>query len=115
MSIESVSIESTRAELAAFMEKVRSGAVHYHPATARDCARHYDRLGAILLRHKATLAELEELGGFGGFDSARQLRAGFARKAAEAHQLLDHFIAAAEQMRAAFLMSGGLLAEETTA
>lgn len=110
-----MSIEHTRAELAAFLAQARSGAVRYDPAAARDCARQYDRLGAILLRHKATLTELEELGGFGGFDSADQLRAGFVRKAAEAHHLLDHFITAADQMKAALLISGGLLSGENTA
>lgn len=106
-----MSIESNRTEIANFKQQAVSGVVKYDPATALDCARHYDLLAATLTRQKTKLLELENIGGFGGFESAEQLRAGFTRKAGAAHQVLDQFIAAAYQMKEAFLISGGLLTE----
>lgn len=106
-----MTIEVSRAEIANFKKQAQSGAVKYDVTTARDCALHYDQLAGTLTEQKQKLAHLSELGGFGGFDSAQQLRKGFNHKADEAHRLLDQYIAAAYQMKEAFLISGGLYHE----
>ncbi|MEU7632294.1 hypothetical protein AB0C34_20240 [Nocardia sp. NPDC049220] len=110
-----MTIESSRADIARFKEAAQAGTVQFDPAAARQCAEQYDRQADSLIHLRQRLESAAELDGFGGFDSAQQLRAGFSRKAGDAAALLDHYIEAAHRMREAFLISGGLLEEADAA
>ncbi|MEU7765541.1 hypothetical protein AB0B25_10525 [Nocardia sp. NPDC049190] len=110
-----MTIETSRADIARFKQAARAGTVQFDPAAARQCAEQYDRQADRLIHLRQRLESAAELGGFGGFDSAQQLRDGFGHKARDAAALLDHYIEAAYRMREAFLISGGLLEEADAA
>ncbi|MGO4616369.1 hypothetical protein AB4305_19030 [Nocardia sp. 2YAB30] len=110
-----MTIETSRADIARFKEAAQAGSVQFDPAAARQCAEQYDRQADRLIHLKLRLESASDLGGFGGFDSARQLQAGFGHKARDAAALLDHYIEAAYRMKEAFLISGGLLEEADAA
>ncbi|GAB2675418.1 hypothetical protein ACWDYH_14285 [Nocardia goodfellowii] len=110
-----MTIETSRADIATFQQQAAAGTVKFDPAAARRCAEMYQHEADRLLHLKRRLAALAELHGFGGFDSARQLQAGFAAKSRDAAELLDNYIEAAYAMQAAFLTSAGLYEEADAA
>jgi hypothetical protein len=110
-----MTIETSQADIARFLQTAQGGGVSFDPAAARRCADIYDQQVDRLRLLQQHLDAVSELQGFGGFFSAQQLRAGFARKAREAAVLLDHYIAAAYQIKEGFLLSAGLYEEADAA
>ncbi|WP_327096246.1 hypothetical protein OIE68_41060 [Nocardia vinacea] len=110
-----MTIESSRADIARFKQEAQSGTVKFDPDAARRCAEMYDNQADRLIYLRQRLESAGELDGFGGFISAQQLEAGFAHKARDAANLLDHYIEAAYRMKEAFLISGGLFEEADAA
>ncbi|NNH72852.1 hypothetical protein HLB23_23840 [Nocardia uniformis] len=78
---------------------------------ARKCAATFLRFAAALDPQLARSTELQSLTGFGGFDSARQLRRGFEGKAAELTTTLRGLRETAVRMAEAYLVAGGLIEE----
>ncbi|GEM35218.1 hypothetical protein AB0H58_14220 [Nocardia neocaledoniensis] len=110
-----MTIESSRAEISRFRSAAAAGTVKFEPEAARRCADLYEQQADQLAQLRQRLETASEAGGFGGFVSAQQLQAGFAHKARDAAELLDHYIAAALRMKEAFLLSGGLFDEADAA
>jgi len=110
-----VTIETSQADIARFLQEARSGTVRFDPDAARSCAALYDEQADWLHSLQQSLESASGLHGFGGFFSAQQLQAGFARKARDAAAGLDRYIAAAYRMKEAFLISAGLYEEADAA
>ncbi|MFC4377012.1 hypothetical protein ACFO5K_23275 [Nocardia halotolerans] len=110
-----MTIESSRAEISRFRSAATAGTLKFDPDAARRCADLYDQQADRLAELRHELENAAEAGGFGGFVSAQQLQAGFAHKARDAADLLDHYIAAAYRMKEAFLLSAGLYEEADAA
>ncbi|MEV0062974.1 hypothetical protein ACFWM1_16395 [Nocardia sp. NPDC058379] len=110
-----MTIESSRAEISRFRSAAAAGTVKFDPDAARRCADLYEQQADRLGQLRQRLESAGEAGGFGGFVSAQQLQAGFAHKARDAADLLDHYIEAAYRMKEAFLLSAGLLDEADAA
>ncbi|MFF0492794.1 hypothetical protein ACWDSJ_14565 [Nocardia sp. NPDC003482] len=110
-----MTIETSQADIARFLQAAQSGTVRFDPAAARRCAELYDQQAEGFRYLQQRLESVAEPHGFGGFFSARQLQAGFGRKARDAAALLDQYIAAAYRMKEAFLLSAGLYEEADAA
>ncbi|MBU3062811.1 hypothetical protein KO481_14930 [Nocardia sp. NEAU-G5] len=107
--------DSSQADIARFLQAARTGTVRFDTDAARSCAALYEDQAERLLSLQQNLESASRLEGFGGFFSAQQLQAGFARKARDAAEALDRYIAASYRMKEAFLISGGLYAEADAA
>lgn len=68
-----------------------------------ECAAACEELILELNNRAEAFLKLSDRGGFGGFESARQLEAGFQRKAIEAHSRILEFRAVLERMQKTFL------------
>ncbi|AHH20700.1 hypothetical protein [Nocardia nova] len=110
-----MTIETSQADIARFLQAARGGTVTFDPAAARGCAAIYQQQADRLRELQQRLDSVSDLTGFGGFFSAQQLQAGFGRKARDAAELLDQYIAAAYRMKEAFLISAGLYEEADSA
>lgn len=110
-----MTIESSRAEISRFRSAAAAGTLSFDPDAARRCAELYEQQADRLAQLRHNLESAAEAGGFGGFVSAQQLQAGFAHKARDAADLLDHYIEAAYRMKEAFLLSAGLYEEADAA
>ncbi|MFI5782026.1 hypothetical protein [Nocardia sp. NPDC051570] len=110
-----MTIETSQADIARFLQAAQSGTVRFDPAAARRCAEIYDQQADRLRYLQQRLESAAEPHGFGGFFSAQQLQAGFGRKARDAARLLDQYIAASYRMKEAFLVSAGLYEEADAA
>lgn len=109
-----MSIEDSRTDIARF-RRAAAGSMSFDPDAARRCAAVYEQQAERLLQMRGRLEAAGEVTGFGGFVSAQQLQAGFAHKARDAAELLDHYIEAAYRMKEAFLLSAGLYDEADAA
>lgn len=78
---------------------------------ARRCAANFLRFAEALDPQLTQVDNIQTLTGFGGFDSARQLRHGFERKAVELAETLGGLREAAVRMAEAYLVAGGLIEE----
>ncbi|QIS18622.1 hypothetical protein [Nocardia terpenica] len=110
-----MTIETSQADIARFLQAAQSGTVTFDPAAARRCADIYEQQADRLRYLQQRLESVSQLHGFGGFFSAEQLQAGFGRKARDAAALLDQYIAASYRMKEAFLTSAGLYEEADAA
>ncbi|WP_280496531.1 hypothetical protein [Nocardia farcinica] len=110
-----MTIETSRADIARFTEQARTGTVRFDPEAARRCAQLYEQQADRLVHLRERLESVAHVQGFGGFESARQLQAGFGHKARDAAALLDHYIEAAYRMKEAYLISAGLYEEADAA
>lgn len=110
-----MTIETSQADITRFLQAARGGTVTFDPDAARRCAETYQQQADRLAELQQHLDSVSELRGFGGFFSAQQLQAGFSRKARDAAELLDQYIAAAYRMKEAFLTSAGLYEEADSA
>ncbi|MQY26516.1 hypothetical protein [Nocardia aurantia] len=110
-----MTLEAGQADITRFLQAAQTGTVRFDPAAARRCADLYDQQAGRLHHLQQRLGSVSTLDGFGGFDSAQQLQAGFGDKARAAAALLDRYIAAAYLMKQAFLLSAGLYDEADAA
>ncbi|RDI63844.1 hypothetical protein [Nocardia pseudobrasiliensis] len=110
-----MTIETSQADIARFLQAAQSGTVRFDPAAARRCAEIYEQQADRLRQLQQRLESAARTDGFGGFFSAEQLQAGFGRKARDAAQLLDQYIAASYRLKEAFLVSAGLYEEADAA
>ncbi|WP_460696233.1 hypothetical protein [Nocardia thraciensis] len=110
-----MTIEASQADIARFLQAAQSGTVRFDPDAARRCAELYDQQIERLRHLQQRLESASDLHGFGGFFSAEQLQAGFARKARDTVALLDQHIAASYRMKEGFLISAGLHEEAEAA
>ncbi|MFI6867089.1 hypothetical protein [Nocardia sp. NPDC050406] len=81
---------------------------------ARKCAANFLRFAHAIDTQLPATSDLQSLTGFGGFESAHQLRRGFEGKAAEATEILTGLRTSAVRIAQAFLLSGGLIEEADT-
>lgn len=92
-----------------------SGTVDVDPAVIDEIVRLCDVMLAELEKCAETAGKLSSTEGFGDFDSARQLAAGFARKAQgtpeSAVERVDQFIEALTRLREAFASGGAAFRE----
>ncbi|MFE3022960.1 hypothetical protein [Nocardia tengchongensis] len=86
-----------------------AGAFRLDVATARTCAATFLRFAAALDPHIARSHRARTLTGFGDFDSAHQLRAGFERKGRDLTAALTTLQRSALDMAAAYLLAAGLI------
>ncbi|WP_067827403.1 hypothetical protein [Nocardia inohanensis] len=90
-------------------DQARSGTFRMDPEAARKCAATYLRFADSLapqIHHSTTT---HALSGFGGFDSAHQLRTGFERKGHHLTATLTALQRAALDLAAAHLLAAGLI------
>ncbi len=106
-----LTIETNQADIARFLQAAHGDTVRFDPDAARRCAAQYNEQADRLHTLQQQLESVSQLHGFGGFFSAQQLQAGFARKARDAAAQLDQYIAASHRLAEAFLVSAGLYDE----
>lgn len=78
---------------------------------ARECAGHFQWYAERLVACQDQIRAQRRLGGFGGFESAMELQAGFEAKADQGYEALVRAERAAHQMAAAIYRAAGLLEE----
>ncbi|MEU0544207.1 hypothetical protein [Nocardia sp. NPDC005978] len=78
-------------------------------ALARRCAANFLRFADSLDPQVERARRLQGAGGFGGFDSARQLRRGFDAKAGDFAETITGLQDSALRMAAAYLLAAGLI------
>ncbi|MFD3706134.1 hypothetical protein ACFWUP_23595 [Nocardia sp. NPDC058658] len=78
---------------------------------ARECAGHFSWYADRLVAFQDKIKEQRRLAGFGGFESAGELQAGFEAKADQGYDALVHAERVAHQMAAAIYRAAGLLGE----
>ncbi|WP_433625757.1 hypothetical protein [Nocardia sp. CA-120079] len=92
-----------------------AGKFRLEAGAARECAAHFDWFAGMMGERRREVRDLERLEGFGGFDSAQQLQAGFARKATQGAEVLAATQEAALRIKASILRAGGLLEDADAA
>ncbi|MGI5216323.1 hypothetical protein [Nocardia sp. CA-290969] len=89
-----------------------AGTFRMERGAAERCAAVYTRLVDTCLDKQITNSKrLQELSGFGGFDSAQELQGKFVEKGASATEALLGIKEAALRMAAAYLHAGGAFEE----
>lgn len=87
-----------------------SGAFRLEPGAAQRCAKVYMRFVDETVTPQIRAARAARRAeGFGGFDSAKQLQAGFTTKAEDMFKALTSLEEAALKMAAAYLRAGRLI------
>lgn len=100
-----------QSEIKAFNDAVGSGVVKFDEQAVLDAKRLYDSMIDGLAKIRDKLDTAAHFDGFGGFDSSRQLQAGFSSKATEGIAIVNQLIDAAMQLQTAYLRAGGKLTE----
>ncbi|MFD3701967.1 hypothetical protein ACFWUP_02355 [Nocardia sp. NPDC058658] len=91
------------------------GSFRLEADAARECAAHFGWIADELSERIAEMERLNVLSGFGGFDSADQLRQGFESKANQGSAALASVRQECRELQAAVLRAGGLLDEQDLA
>lgn len=81
------------------------------PEAARECAAHFNWYGDRMHAFQEQVSAQSRLSGFGGFESAIELQAGFEAKAIQGFEAFVRAEHAARLMAAAALRAAGLLEE----
>ncbi|WP_067548757.1 hypothetical protein [Nocardia crassostreae] len=92
-------------------QQARTGVFRMDIPAARKCAANFLRFADALDPHIDDSRRLHTLAGFGGFDSAGQLRYGFEAKGARLTETLTALQDSALRMAAAHLLAAGLIAD----
>jgi len=96
----------------ALWQQATSGTFRMERGAAEECAQVFTRLVDTVLKDQITaLKRLDRLEGFGGFDSAQQLQAGFEKKALATTEAVQGLIETSLRMAAAYLHAGGAFEE----
>ncbi|MEV6428787.1 hypothetical protein [Nocardia sp. NPDC051463] len=96
----------------ALYQQAVGGTFRMDADAARRCAEVYTRLIETTLDPQIVVSRsLHRHDGFGGFDSAQQLEAGFSGKAVKTTEALNGMKEAALKMSAAYLRAGQLVEE----
>lgn len=82
---------------------------------ARECAGHFTWYADRLVAFQDKVKAQRRLAGFGGFESAAELQAGFESKADQGYEALVHAERVAHQMAAAIFRAAGLFHEVDSA
>lgn len=90
-------------------EQAVGGTFRMGETPARRCAANFLRFAEALDPQLENSQLLRNTGGFGGFDSARQLRRGFDAKAADLAGIITDLQDSALRMAAAYLLAAGLI------
>lgn len=104
-------IDYGQAEIAAFNRAASAGSMHFDPDAVREAVRAYDQLIDGLRSVARKLEQGTQWSGFGGFQSAKELQAGFENKALGGIHVLNQLIEGAYRLQEAYLRAGGLIAE----
>ncbi len=91
--------------------RAAAGAFRMDTDAARGCAANFLRFADAVEPQLSRAARTHRLTGFGGFDSARQLRCGFEHKGVELSRSLSDLRDAAVRMAEVYLLAGGLIEE----
>ncbi len=104
-------IDYGQAEIQAFNNVAAAGGVRYDEGAVRKAVQLYqdaiDKLDAI----QSKLGTVENAGGFGGFQTGRELQQGFSRKASDGIFVVQQLIDGAMQLQEAYLRAGNLISE----
>ncbi|MFQ6393157.1 hypothetical protein ACLMAJ_06875 [Nocardia sp. KC 131] len=96
----------------ALYQQAVGGTFRMEADAARRCAEVYTRFVETTLSPQVGRSErLQQLEGFGGFESAQQLQSGFSGKAVKMTEALNGMKEAALKMAAAYLRAGQLVEE----
>ncbi|MFD3704562.1 hypothetical protein ACFWUP_15590 [Nocardia sp. NPDC058658] len=111
MSGQLPKIDYGQAQIGAFREVAASGTFEYNPDGVRAIIDWYDQVISELAAIRDSLDEAEAAGSFGGFDSAKELRAGFIWKATEGKHVLNQLIDGIYDIQEGFLIAGKMTTE----
>ncbi|WP_446223011.1 hypothetical protein ACTWPB_25255 [Nocardia sp. IBHARD005] len=100
-----------QAEIGAFLEGARNGQFNFNPDAVRQMVAVYDTLLAVLTNVRKDMKNAVYAKGFGGFESAQELQAGFGGKAAEGIDAIDQVIVGILDLQEAHLRSARLVTE----
>src|SRR5262245_58991712 len=98
-------------EIHAFNNAVSAGEIHYEEAAVRQAVQLYERAVATLSVVRQKLQKLENATGFGGFQTGKELKIGFNKKATDGAQVISELIDGAMQLQECYLRAGGLIEE----
>jgi hypothetical protein len=96
---------------AGLWQAVTEGKFKLVPDAAREVAGHYQWFADEMVKRQHFVKHLSKLDGFGGFDSAQRLQAGFEGKAVQAFEALQAAEEAAYRMKASILKAADLTEE----
>jgi hypothetical protein len=105
------SIDFGQAEIQAFNSAVSAGIIHYEEDVARQAVQQYDRMIDGLKKIRKKLHDASDAQGFGGFQTGKELQAGFSKKAQDGMAAVTQLIDGAMRLQEAYLRAGGLIEE----
>ncbi|WP_278262823.1 hypothetical protein [Nocardia sp. AG03] len=111
MSGQLPKIDYGQAQIGAFKEVATNGTFEYNPDGVRAIVEWYDQMIDEIIEIRESLRDAEGVGSFGGFDSSKELRAGFIWKATEGRHVLDQLINGIFEVQEGFLIAGKMMTE----
>ena len=96
---------------AGLWQSASSGGFTLTPDAAHELAGHYQWFAEEMAKRRLEVKGLQKLSGFGGFDSARALQAGFEAQAVQAFDAYKAAEVSAYKMKAAILKAANLIEE----
>ncbi|MFD3506816.1 hypothetical protein [Nocardia sp. NPDC058666] len=111
MSGQLPKIDYGQAQIGAFREVAASGTFEYNEHGVRAIVEWYGLMIDEIVAIRDSLDEAEAAGSFGGFDSAKELRAGFIWKATEGKHVLNQLIDGIYEIQTGFLTAGKMTTE----
>ncbi|KAF0835771.1 hypothetical protein [Nocardia caishijiensis] len=111
MSGQLPKIDYGQAKIGAFKEVAANGTFEYNPDGVRAIVDWYDQMIREIRAIRDSLDKAEAVSSFGGFDSAKELRAGFIWKATEGKHVLNQLINGIYEVQEGFLIAGKMTTE----
>lgn len=111
MSGELPKIDYGQAQIGAFREVAASGTFQYSEDGVRAIVDWYDLMIREILAIRESLDQATDIGSFGGFESAKELRAGFIWKATEGQHVLNQIIDGIYEIQEGFLIAGQMFTD----
>ena len=104
-------IDYGRAEIKAFNDAARAGAIEFDPQAVHEAVQLYGQMVNELTKVRDKLDSAKDAKGFGGFPSGQELQAGFSAKAAAGIEVINQLIDGAMRLQEAYLRAGRLITE----
>ncbi|MQY18193.1 hypothetical protein [Nocardia macrotermitis] len=99
-------IDFGNAEIKALNEAVANGSFSITAEAAHEAKHQYDVMLTEIARVRQQVNRATHVTGFGGFQSAQELQAGFANKATDGVAVVDQLSDAVRQVQIAYLRAG---------
>ncbi|MFD3507331.1 hypothetical protein [Nocardia sp. NPDC058666] len=102
-------IDYGKKEISQLLEGARNGEISFEEGAVRQLAGEVEQLIAAIASARPNMDMAKQTKGFGGFESAHELAAGFAWKANEGHSVLDQLITGSLDLEEGILRAANMI------